>query len=184
MLAGLNGTDVLISKDCCKWESSGISGTSVPLMTIRTSTGNRRTRTEGLHCCTNHQDQLLFPVVPNYSGAISLISRPGSYIYWRIRMWLAEVRVCKSSHIKFVPFWWMSFDECPFFFFLKDWNKDCYCSAVRLLKHLFCCLHLKSWIRLVVVFKNLTMMKNTKNQIHLFQLQRTTEKKIQRMGDN
>lgn len=76
--------------------------TWVLLVTIQTSTGIRRTRTEGFHCCTNHQDQPLFPVVPNYSGATSFISRPGSYFYCRIRMWLAEIRVWKSSHINFV----------------------------------------------------------------------------------
>lgn len=143
------------------------------LMTIRTSTRNRRTRTEGLHFCTNRQDQPLLPVVPNYSGAISLISRPGSYIYCRIRMWLAEIRVCKSSHIKFVPFWWMSFDEWPFFF--KGLKQRLWLLSSQVVKHPFCSLYLKSWIRLLVVFKYLTKMKNTKNQICLSKLQRTTE---------
>lgn len=42
-------------------------------------------------------------------------------------------------------------------------------------KHPFFSLYLKSWIRLVVVFNYLMVMKNTKNQICLSQLQRATE---------
>ena len=101
MLAGLNGTDMLISKTVT---SEKAQVTPRHLSPVDDHPDFHRTRTEGLHCRTNHQDQPVFPVVPNYSGAISLVSRPGSYIYCRIRMWLAEIRVCKFSHIKFVPF--------------------------------------------------------------------------------
>lgn len=57
-----------------------------------------------------------------------------------------------------------------FVIYVKDWNKDCDYSAVRLSKHPFLSVYLKSWIRLLVVFKYVMMM-NTKNQICLSQVQ-------------